>query len=68
MPRKAHRPHRKHKCGGNPISLVSVFNAIPADLKRQLATQLAKDFTLRVALPIGTAIGAKKIYNKYKKK
>lgn len=63
----AHPVRRQHKkcCGGNIISL---FNVIPNDIKRQLATQLAKDLTLRVALPIGTAIGAKKLYNRHKKK
>jgi hypothetical protein len=68
MPTKRKKPTRRHPVrrprGGN---IVSLFNAIPADLKRQLAAQLAKDFTLRVALPLASAVGAKKIYNKYKK-
>ena len=67
IPRKRKKQivRRPKQRGGN-IGLL--LNAIPNDIKRQLATQLVKDLTLKVALPIASVVGAKKLYNKHKKK
>lgn len=57
---------KKKKGGAVPVG--AIWNAIPADVKRQLALRLAKDFTTKVALPIASVLGAKKLYKKFKKK
>jgi len=53
------------KRGGN-IGLL--WNAIPANIKRQLGVQLLKDLTTKVALPIAGLVGTKKLHSHYKKK
>jgi len=62
MPPKRGRPRKK---GGNLGALISM---IPADIKRQFAIQIVKDLATKVALPIAGVVGAKKLYNRHKKK
>jgi len=65
MPYPMPRGTRKR---GGAIPVGAIWGAIPADLKRQLAAQLAKDFTTKVALPAAGLFGASKLYKRMKKK
>jgi len=66
MPRRKVVKRGKKRKGGNPATIGTIWNAIPADLKRQAAKELAKQITLKVVAPTAAAIGASKLYRKIK--
>lgn len=53
---------------GRGLPVGAIWSAIPADFKRQLGIQLAKDFTTRVVLPVAGMVGAKKLHKHLKRK
>ena len=72
MPRKIVR-HKHKRCGNglDPRGVIAIGklinNMLPPDWKRKVAIGLTKDLA-KVGIPVASAIGAKKLYNKHKKK